>query len=204
MRTATLALAAGLCGPCGLASCSSLAGQAPLLATARVAVDFDSYALRRVGLLPVRGADIAPEQADVLQAAFFAEFSRNTLFEVVPLSAADLEEVPGSEPYRRGWYDPRTILGVSRRYTLDAVLVGTVTDYQFFTPQRLSVHFDLVAAESGAAIWSSSLHLDAANERVSDALAAYAGEHDGQGWDVALLSPRLFAQFAASQVAALL
>jgi membrane dipeptidase len=95
-------------------------------------------------------------------------------------------------------------------YSLDAVLFGTVTQSQFFPPQKLSVSVDMVAAETGLVIWSSTVHLDATEERVRDGLEAYFSNTRGvpedaaQDWRLALLSPSRFAQFAAFQVASLL
>ena len=120
--------------------------------------DFETYQLERIGLLPFLGLELGTDQAFELQSTFFTEFSVETPFEVVPLYRNDLEEVPGSEPYRRGGYDPRTIIDIARRFRLDGVFVATVTDYQFYKPQRLSVQVDLVASETGVAIWSSSIH----------------------------------------------
>ena len=183
---------------------------AQLFATARVVTDFESYDLHRVGLLPLLGEELRTEQADPIQAAFLSEFSRTTPFEVVSLSAEDIAEIPGSDPYRRGWYDPRTIISLANRYRLDAVFIGTLADIQLFAPQRLAVQLDLVACETGAAIWSGVVHLDASDVEVRASLSAWAAssatsEHRGsEPNDLALISPRRFARFAAWQLAQLL
>lgn len=182
----------------------------PTLATARVAGDFETYAIDRVGLMPFSGEDLTVEQSAALEAAFFTEISHSTPFELVKLNSGDLEEVRASDPYRRGWYAPETILGLSRRYSLDAVMFGTVTQSQFFPPQKLSVSVDMVAAETGLVIWSAAVHLDASEQRVREGLEAYFTTPDGdeedqsQDWRLALLSPSKFAQFAAFQVASML
>jgi len=120
----------------------------------------------------------------------------------------DLAEIPRSEPYRRGSYEARTIIGLSRRFNLDAILIGTITDQQYFPPQRLGIQVDMVAAETGLVIWSSSLQLDASKRRVRDSLRAWSqldqGDLEGEDWELALISPRRFGRFAAWQVARLL
>jgi len=196
---------------CALTACSSAPTRedAQLFATARVVTDFESYDLHRVGLLPLLGEDLRAAQADPVQAGFLNEFSRTTPFEVVTLDLEDIEEIPGSDPYRRGWYDPKTIITLAKRYQLDAVFIGTLADVQFFSPQRIAVQLDLVACETGAAIWSGALHLDAADADVRDSLLIWAAdntsEHRGaEPSDLALLSPRRFARFAAWQLAQLL
>lgn len=189
-------------------ACSSVARSAEPLAEARIVSDFDTYTLRRIGLVPFAGDGLARARSEELQAAFFAEISAATPFEVVPLALRDLDEIRLSEPYRRGAYEPRMIIDLSRRFNLDAILVGTVTDQQYFPPQRLGIQVDMVAAETGLVIWSSSLQLDASKRRVRNSLRVWSqldqGDLDGDDWELALISPRRFGRFAAWQVARLL
>jgi len=180
------------------------------LAKAQVASDFDTYQIHRVGLMPVVGRSLDRDHADLLQSAFFTELSLQTPYEIVPLDSRDLEEVNQGEPYYRGRYDPKMVIDLGRRFRFDAMLIGTVIDYKFYSPLRLSLQLDLIATETGAAIWSSSVQLDASVERVQDAIEAFYKDsgaiaaEDGDGWEIALLSPQLFAQFGAWQIAKLL
>jgi len=200
-----------LAGALLLSSCSMFAEQrVEHLATGRIASDFDSYEIHRVGLLPLLGRGVDREHSKVLQAAFFTELSQQTPFEIVPLDPVDLEEIDHPESYLRGNYDPEMIIELARRFRFDAMLVGTVVDFQYYSPQRLSVEMELVVTETGAAVWSSSVQLDSSSKRVQRALKNfYAGSgaieaEDGNGWEIALLSPRLFSQFAAWQIARML
>ena len=180
----------------------------PHLAHAEVSQDFETYDLVRVGILPFGGADLGQGMGSCLQLGFFSEFSEAAPYEVVLLDERDLEELDQSEPYRRGWYLPRTITGIAERYNLDALLFGTVVQQRPFPPQILSLQVDLVSAETGLVIWSSSVHLDAVDQRVRDGLEIfYEGRRTDENapeWTVALLSPERFARFAAYQVASLL
>lgn len=191
------------------AGCTAVASPPTCLATARVTPDFKSYPLVRVGLIPLAGRALEPEQQESLQAALASELARSSPFEIVVLDTLDLEEVPESEPTRRGSFRPATVLALARRYNLDAVLAGTVTDYQAFAPQRLGLSIDLVAVETGLPIWSASVKLDASHEPVQQSLAAWhaaqqVADRATESLDVYWLSPRRFAQFAAAQIAQLL
>jgi hypothetical protein len=180
-------------------------GTMPRLANAVVSSDFESYELGRVGLPPFRGRGLAVEQAVALQRALHSELSQSTPFEIVQLEGADLAELEASDPHRRGWYRPRTIIGLSQRFQLDGILFGTVTQQRFFSPQMLSLQVDLVSAETGLVIWSGKVDLDASDARVQDGLRIYYGaREDDEDWRVALLSPERFARFAAFQIACLL
>ncbi|NOT32211.1 MAG: hypothetical protein HOP15_17330 [Planctomycetes bacterium] len=178
----------------------------PKLANAVVSSDFESYALRRIGLLPFTGRGLTTTQGLDLQRALHSELAQSTPFELVLLDGDDLAELDASDPYRRGWYKPKTIIGLSERYNLDGILFGIVTQERFFPPQLLSLQVDLVSAETGLVIWSGSVNLDASDPRVVSGLKVYYGfeEDDDQAWRVALLSPERFARFAAFQIACLL
>lgn len=178
----------------------------PRLANAVVSNDFASYQLRRIGLPPFRGRNLPEEQSLALQRALHSELSQSTPFEIVQLDADDLAELESSDPYRRGWYKPKTIIGLSQRYSLDGILFGMVTQERFFPPQLLSLQVDLVSAETGLVIWSGAVNLDASDERVIEGLRLYYGAQEGntEDWHVALLSPERFARFAAFQIACLL
>lgn len=204
MRAAGLCLLVALPAGCvGLPRCTEV----PILAIATVAEDFDSYEMKRVGLMPFNGDRLDAQQASTLQSAFYAEFSRGTPYELVQLDQRDLEEIESSDPHRRGLYEPGTIIATARRYRLDGILFGTVMDQQFFPPQTLSVQVDLVASETGQVVWSSKVHLDANDARVRDGLMVlYADETStsGTAWELGLLAPSRFARLAAYQIASLL
>ena len=176
------------------------------LASSTVASDFSTYRLARVGILPFSGRDIGREQADNLQRAFQLELARVMPYELVPLSHADLEEVRAGNPYLRGRYEPPAILEVAQRYRLDALLIGTVTQLEPYPPQALGLEVELVATETGAPLWTSSVHLDAGDARVRARLDLWQASHkaDGGGREsvqLTLVSPERFARFAAWEVA---
>lgn len=189
-----------------LASCAFLPRAVPLLGSAQVASDFDSYNVRRVGVMPFQGESVDLHRGRDLQLAFYSEFSRTTPFELMLLDQSDLEEVRGSEPHRRGWYHPTTIIETSRRYRLDAILFGTIVREQLFPPQELSAQVDMVAAETGLVIWSASAHVEAGDPRVREGLEILYGSDDEgtDPWELSLVSPTRFARFTAYQIASLL
>ena len=191
-----------------LACVSPVAQSVPALANAHVVADYDTYKLVRVGIVPVSGDDLLQPESIEFQDALMAEFMANSRFEVVELRPSDLEETPPLEAHRRGWYSPRTILELSRRHRLDALLIPTVTDRQTYPPQRLGLQVDLVASETGQTIWNSALHIDASEVRVRDAMKIWVENRQGDlsehSWEMAMISPARFARFAAHQVAAML
>lgn len=204
MKITTLVVAASIC----LSSCQTIlhprAIEAPDLAAAKHAADFDTYHLGRVGVLPTGGGELSYEESIDLQTICFNEFNQVAGFELVMLTNDDLAEVEISDPYRRGFYKGETVLDISRRFNLDGLLVGSVSQRQNYPPQKLNMQVDLVASETGMTIWSSSIALQADRPVVERGVEAFYG--NGQpisddSWAGALLSPSKFARFGMWQMA---
>lgn len=199
---------AALLVPLVLWACASSPAPIAPLASARLATDFETYTIRRVGLLPPAGVRTTPEHGAELQAAFFAEFSAATDYEIVSFEARDLEAIPSLDPYRKGGYSAETLNRIARRYRVDALFIPTITDLQTHPPQRLGVSVDLVSTETGQTVWAASIQLDAAREATRRSLEAWAEQEVGDvsrtTWELTLISPRRLARFAAFQIAGLI
>lgn len=196
------------CAACAAAPKMKLP-EAPPLASAERSSDFDTYRMRRVGLLPFRTAgaeSLTPQRARELQQVFMTELGRVTGYEIVLLDVQDLDGVQKSDPLRRGWYDPRTVIELGQRYTLDGLFAGTLTQSRVYVPQVLALQLELVAIETGRTIWSASLALDAGSEQVQKSIAVWCNnQRDSLVTDetpeLVLLSPQRFARYAAWEVA---
>lgn len=198
LALATLALAAS--------GCATTRQEVPCLATTRVAVDRAEYNLRRIGVLAFQGADLGVEESRTLQHSLLTALSLRTQAELVPLTSTDVEEVADNQPFRRGWTSPETVLTLARRYKLDAIFIGTVTERRSYQPQRLGLEAELISCDTGISIWNSSIQLDAAQDRTRLALKAWFenernAEATDEAWDLYLLSPTRFAEFGAAQMA---
>lgn len=209
MPFAFLRAAAVLALGLGASSCLTYSKEPPdLLARGRVTSDFASYTIQRVGLLPVTtdsrgGATVGDE---TLSEAFHAELASSTDYTIVPLTGQDLLEVEDLEPFRRGLYDPGTLLELRERFRLDALAVASVTSRRVVPPQRLGVQLDLVSCETGATLWSAGVMVDAADQATRRSLARWAEQYTDleTGSELVMLSPRRFARFAAWQLTQLL
>ncbi|QDU86460.1 hypothetical protein Pla163_36110 [Planctomycetes bacterium Pla163] len=196
-----------------LPACATPPNEVPLFARAQLATDFDTYVIRRVGVLPVRlpavgGRAMDPRSA-FMQNWFASQVELSTPYEVIAISEAEMRDVPDLDPRRSGRHDVEAVLGLARRFELDGLILVDVADQHPYPPQRIALHAELVACETGATIWSSDVHLDAREPRVRAGLEAYVVRTDGTEFgaertDVALLSPRSFAEFALWQLAQML
>ncbi|MFO1011736.1 MAG: hypothetical protein U1F29_16870 [Planctomycetota bacterium] len=198
-----------LAAACALALATSCATSTSVGEFARFerASDLHTYTLKRVGVLPFTGAGVDASTSREYAEAFASALAREASFEVRLLDVGDLDGVQKSETFRRGWTHPSTPVELARRYDLDAVVVGDVRRAQWFPPQRLDLSVDLLSVETGVPIWSGSVDLDGGDERVRTALKRWyrherRGEDArGESWELYMLSPRLFFEFAATQTA---
>jgi hypothetical protein len=198
---------ASLCLASLLAACASTTKSSTGgLATTRVAVDRDQYTLRRIGLLPIESKDLRADEKRAFQAALAAEFSSRWHAEIVPLHADDATGTSMPDSFRTGRIEAAAIVTMAHRHNLDGLVAVTVTDRRAYPPQRLGLEVELTACDTGLPIWAASLRLDAATERTRGALRDWfddqrSDELPPEAWDLCLLSPQRFAEFAAAQVA---
>ncbi len=187
----------------GVSGCWSGGAPAPVLGSAQVVADFDSYALRRVALMPLEGIDPSLSESRALATTLGSEFAQRTGLEVLVLTHAEVSEVPSLAPHRKGGFDPRTIIELGKRHRLDALLVATMVERKAYPPQRIALQVDLVSTETGLSLWYGRVQADAGEGRTQRAVQAWAqqsAESLEADWKVVLLSPQRFYRFACYEV----
>jgi len=187
----------------GFSACASSGASHVVLGSSRVVADFDTYTLRRVGLLPLEGIDPTLAESRALAMGLGSEFSARTGLEALVLTAAEVSEVPLMTPHRTGGFDARTIIELGKRHRLDALLVATLVDRKAYPPQRLSLQIDLVSTETGLSLWYGNIQADAGDARTKRAVQAWVEHASGDpdsDWKVVLLSPQRFYRFACYEI----
>jgi uncharacterized protein YceK len=191
-----------------LAGCATVRTQLEdPLGSARAVHDFHAYRVQRVGIFAPRGSDVDAETALAFRDALADAFAASTPYEIVPLGEVDLEAVARLDSVRTGRTRPEPLLDIARRASIDALLVPRVVDYRPYEPVRIGMEVDLVAAETGLAIWTGRVRVDTGDAQTLEALEAWqvltrsggASEHA-----VDVLSPRRLGEFVAAELARLL
>lgn len=160
--------------------------------------------MRRVAILPVYHSRLPGETLRDVDLALNAELSKKAVFEVVSISRAAMEEM----------IERREVSSVERvpgdlfrklkdQFGVEGVMFNDLTQYSPYRPVSIGVRSKLVDIESGKIHWASDVMLDSGNANVASAARAYQKvlckdnfPIEGDGGTV-LMSPRLFAQFAA-------
>ncbi len=160
--------------------------------------------MRRVAMLPVYHARIPGEALRDIDAALLSELSKKVMFEVVPLSRAELETLIGLRDVSSVEAIPGDLFRkLKDQYGVEGVMFTDLTHYSPYRPVSVGVRSKLVDIESGRIHWASDVLLDSGNANVAAAAREYQKVLCRDNFPIAsdggtvLMSPRLFVKFAA-------
>lgn len=205
------ALAAGVAlAAAALAGCAGAGRPAPSPVTCYRAPGTGLADVRRAVVLPFEREAAAAEFLGDLEATFAGELQKERRFEIVPLGDTDAG-LASALVRREGEYEIRSLIEIARRYSADAALVGTVTQFRPYEPMALGLKVELVSAATGEVVFSAEAIFDCAEEATLEAIREYHEARGGRderadvsGWRHYTASPRSFARFVCASVAATL
>ena len=162
--------------------------------------------LRRVALLPLHSETYPDQYLRTLDATFLAELSKRALFEVVPVSRAEMEAMFGERHFSSADALPADALKrLHERCGVDGVLFTDLTHVSPYRPVSMGVRAKLVAASTGEIRWAFDTVFDAGNSTVAEAAKRFQVTctnpqqpltTDGGSF---LLSPARFAKYVANE-----
>lgn len=166
--------------------------------------------IRRIALLPIAAPhsdSVTLSGTEILSAIFEAELRKSTLFEVVPVSEAQLQQWTGRASWRSDEALPRDFFArLNAETACDAVVFPVLTAYRAYPPLAVGLEIRLLTC-TAQTLWAVDEMLDAGAASVVRSARDYAhsqlqvrtGEED-----VVLQSPKRFAQFASATLIATL
>ena len=165
-----------------------------------------SLPMRRVAMLPLAGGRFSSEALRDVSAAFHSELSRKTLFEVVPVTGAELESICGQRQLSSVENIPAELLHtLHERLGVDGVLFTDITHFSPYRPVAIGVRAKLVDAGSGAIAWACDVVFDSGQPAVAETARSFQRKFSDPHRALAddggsvLLSPARFAKFAANE-----
>lgn len=166
----------------------------------------------RVAVLPLTASPSEPlntESLDVLQPIWLTELRSQARFEVVSVSASDLQVWTGQPSWRAQEVLPTKFLDIIREKTgCKAILFAEITAYRPYPPLRIGWAARLVDIVDARSAWAIDEVFDAGDPSVMAAAEAYARKNMQpaltSGDPSLLRSPRRFGQYAANAVTATL
>jgi hypothetical protein len=164
--------------------------------------EYSNTSLHRVLLLPFTVETQRDKVVDEVTDAFYIELQKSAKFDiVVPQGFQDILSQQ-KDIWNRGLIRPETIIEAKKRYKVDAIMFGTITQYQPYEPPILGIKIGMFSTISGNIIWSSDAIFDSSEASVIKLVKSYYKEHYQRkqslyDWKIILLSMKRYAQFAA-------
>lgn len=164
--------------------------------------EYNNSRVQRVLLLPFTIETNRDKVVDEVTDAFFVELQKMSKFDtVVPREFQDIL-AQQKDVWNRGLIRVETIVEAKKRYKVDAILFGTITQYHPYEPPVLGVKIGMFSAKTGNMMWSADGIFDSSEAAVIRLLKAYYKEHYQRNqslykWKIILLSMNKYAQFVA-------
>lgn len=199
--SAVRAVVAALALALPFTSCGS-APDEPKVINSYLAEPADLANVRRIMVLPFAQESGVQADCTKVRDAFVAELQKLRRFEVVPLPTDAREDDELNSSLARGRLSTDAMVRLCNRYSLDAVMVGSVTAWRPYTPPHLGMRTQLISVHSGAPIWAVDAIYDSADRTTAGDLrhfVSHTQRDDGNlhGWEMTLLSPTKFTAFVA-------
>ena len=165
-----------------------------------------SLPMRRVAMLPLAGGRFSSDALRDVTAAFQGELSKKTLFEVVPVSGADLEAICGQRELSSVEHIPAELLHtLHERFGAEGVLFTDITHFNPYRPVAIGVRAKLVDTGSGAISWACDIVFDSGQPAVAETARTFQRKFSDPHRALAddggsvLISPARFAKFVANE-----
>ncbi len=164
--------------------------------------EYKNTILHRVLLLPFTIESRRDKVVDEVTEAFYIELQKSAKFDIiVPQEFQDILSQQ-KDIWNRGLIRPETIVEAKKRYKVDAIIFGTITQYQPYEPPVLGIKIGMFSAMSGNIMWSSDAIFDSSEASVIKLVKSYYKEHYQRkqslyDWKIILVSMKRYAQFVA-------
>ncbi|MBC8550192.1 MAG: hypothetical protein H8D23_11155 [Candidatus Brocadiales bacterium] len=164
--------------------------------------EYRNAKLHRVLLLPFTIESQRDKVVDEVTDAFYIALQKSAKFEIiVPQGFQDIL-TQQNDIWNRGLIRSETIVEAKKRYKVDAIMFGTITQYRPYEPPILGIKIGMFSAVSGNIMWSSDAIFDSSEAAVIKLVKTYYKEHYKRKqslyeWKIILLSMKQYAQFAA-------
>jgi hypothetical protein len=167
--------------------------------------EYEDTNVRRVLLLPFTEESGRDKVIHEITDAFFIELQKVSKFDTVV--AQEFQEILSQQRdvWYRGLISAEIIVEAKKRYKVDAIIFGTITQYRSYEPPVLGIKIGMFSTKSGNIIWSTDAIFDSNKAEVINLIKAYYNEHYQRaqslyGWRIILLSMKRYAQFVAHQM----
>ncbi len=169
------------------------------------AARFDWGAVNRVLLLPLVNETAYPRATEEVRQALAAELQQLGRFEVVP-APPDVQARLSHQVRDRGAFNEAVLIQLARQYRVEAVVLGTLTQYSPYAPPRLGLSLQVVSPGDAVVVASIDGLWDTTQTPVVNRVRAFYHQRPhvrdpSAAADLALESPYLFDRFVCFEAA---
>ncbi len=171
--------------------------------------EYNNTSVQRVLLLPLTIESRRDKVVNDVTEAFFIELQRSAKFDIV--EAREFQDILSQQKdvWTRGLIRAETVVEAKKRYKVDAIIFGTITQYQPYEPPVLGIKIGMFSARSGNIMWSADAIFDSSQASVIKLLKSYHKKQYQKkqslyDWKLILLSMKRYAQFVAYHMIATL
>jgi hypothetical protein len=171
--------------------------------------EYSNTTLHRVLLLPFTIESRRDKVVDEVTEAFYIELQKSAKFDIIiPQGFQDILSQQ-KDIWNRGLIRPETLVEAKKRYKVEAIIFGTITQYQPYEPPVLGIKIGMFSARSGNLMWSADAIFDSSQASVIKLLKSYHKKQYQRkqslyDWNLILLSMKRYAQFVAYHMIATL
>ena len=171
--------------------------------------EYKNTSIQRVLLLPFTIETNRDKVVDEVTEAFSIELQKSAKFDIIiPQEFQDILSQQ-KDVWTRGLIRAETVVEAKKRYKVDAIIFGTITQYQPYEPPVLGIKIGMFSARTGNIMWSADAIFDSSQASVIKLLKSYHKEQYQRkqslyDWNLILLSMRRYAQFVAYHMLATL
>ncbi|MBS1258677.1 MAG: hypothetical protein MAG551_01739 [Candidatus Scalindua arabica] len=171
--------------------------------------EYNNANLQRVLLLPLTTESKRDKITDEVTEAFSIELQRSAKFSIV--EAVEFQDILSQQKdiWNRGLIRAETIVEAKKRYKVEAIIFGQITQYQPYEPPILGIKIGMFSTKSGNIMWSADAIFDSSQASVIKLLKSYHKKQYQRkqslyDWNLILLSMKRYSQFAAHYIIATL
>ena len=167
--------------------------------------EYNNASLQRVLLLPLTIESKRDKVTDEVTEAFSIELQRSAKFSIV--EANEFQDILSQQKdiWNRGLNRAETIVEAKKRYKVEAIIFGQITQYQPYEPPILGIKIGMFSAKSGNIMWSADAIFDSSQASVIKLLKSYHKKQYQRkqslyDWNLIMLSMKRYSQFVAYHI----
>ena len=159
----------------------------------------------RIVVVPFGGPSCTADAKKMITESIAHEMQSVLLSEIIVASLDDDDRLAAENAVQRsGRVDISVLVSAQKRYSADAFLFGTVTQYKPYDPPVVGLSLNMLSARTGEVLWAAETVFDAHDREVRWMVEQYFKKsglsHRLGGPDLVFMSPRLFSRFVAFEV----